>query len=90
MQVMDARLAAQLTVRLPHGLARRLAAEARRLGLKRADLARMAIQRLLDERPVPDDTPYDRVKSLLGRVASGVPDLGEHHREHLRRRLVRG
>lgn len=90
MHRMDARLQSQLTVRLPRDLARKLAAEARRLGLKRADLARMAIQRLLGEPASEDDTPYDRVKSLLGRVASGVPDLGERHREHLRRRLVRG
>jgi hypothetical protein len=30
------------------------------------------------------------VKNLIGKVESGIPDLGEAHREHLRRRFRRG
>jgi hypothetical protein len=34
-------------------------------------------------------SPYDRVKSLLGSISSGISDLGESHREHLLRKFRR-
>ena len=36
-----------------------------------------------------ESSPYDRVKSLLGSLSSGIPDLGESHREHLLRKFKR-
>ncbi|HEY7678534.1 MAG TPA: hypothetical protein VIG69_15785 [Candidatus Methylomirabilis sp.] len=75
---------AQLTVRLPGDLHERLARVAKRLGLKRSDVARLAIQRYLEEaeRGGPP-RPYDLVRDLVGSVASGVSDLGSRHREYL-------
>jgi hypothetical protein len=35
-------------------------------------------------------SPYNRVKNLIGKVESGIPDLGEAHREHLHNRFRRG
>jgi hypothetical protein len=33
--------------------------------------------------------PIDLVRDLLGSVESGIPDLGQHHRDYLLRRLRR-
>lgn len=75
---------AQLTVRLPGAVHERLARAAKRLGLKRSDLARMAIQRYLDDaEQVPHPRPYDAVRDLIGSLDSGVTDVGSRHREHL-------
>lgn len=49
---------------------------------------RLALEQFLDAEPAI--RPVERVRDLLGRVASGVPDLGQRHREHLIRRLRRG
>lgn len=79
----------QITVRLTPELEQRVDQLAERLSLRRSDIVRMALVRFLaesDESP-PPDRPYDRVKHLLGSVASNRPDLGENHREHLLRRF---
>lgn len=74
----------QLTVRLPGTLHERLARTAKRLGLKRSDVARMAIQRYVDEvEAAPRPRPYEQIQDLLGSLHSGVSDLGSRHREHL-------
>lgn len=79
---------AQLTVRLPGGLHERLVRAANRLGLKRSDVARMAIQRYLDETEhAPRARPYDAVKDLIGSVDSGLSDIGSRHREYLLKRF---
>jgi hypothetical protein len=74
----------QFTVRLPGPLHKRLARAANRLGLKRSDLARMAIQRYLDDaEQTPRPRPYDAVRDLIGSLDSGVTDVGSRHREYL-------
>jgi len=74
----------QLTVRLPGALHERLARAAKRLGLKRSDLARMAIQQYLDEAErTTRPRPYDGVRDLIGSLDSGVTDVGSRHREYL-------
>jgi hypothetical protein len=45
--------------------------------------------RFREVRADTETRPFDRVKDLLGSVASEVPDLGEAHREHLRKRFRR-
>lgn len=78
----------QLTVRLPGALHNRLTRVANRLGLKRSHLARMAIQRYLDETEhTPRARAYDAVKDLIGSLDSGVSDIGSRHREYLVRRF---
>jgi predicted DNA-binding protein len=79
----------QLTLRLPEALASRLERSARRLKRKRSDVVRLALEQFLDSEPAAT-RPVERVRDLLGSVDSGVPDLGQRHREHLIRRLRRG
>ena len=78
----------QLTLRLPAALADKLESSARRLKRKRSDVVRQALEQYLDTEP--EVRPIERVRDLLGRVESGVPDLGQRHREYLVRRLRRG
>ena len=78
----------QLTLRLPGELANRLGRSAKRLRRKRSDVVRLALEQFLET--TPEIRPIERVRDLLGSVESGVPDLGQNHREHLIRRLRRG
>jgi len=78
----------QLTLRLPGELAEKLEHSAKRLKRKRSDVVRLALEQFLDTEP--EIRPIERVRDLLGRIESGVPDLGQNHREHLIRRLRRG
>jgi predicted DNA-binding protein len=74
----------QLTVRLPGDLHERLARAAKRIGLKRSDVARLAIQRYLEEaEQVARPRPYDLAKDLIGSLDSRVGDIGARHREYL-------
>ena len=78
----------QLTLRLPGSLTEKLDRSAKRLKRKRSDVVRLALEQFLDTEP--DTRPIERVRDLLGGIESGVPDLGQNHREHLIRRLRRG
>ena len=78
----------QLTMRLPAELAAKLERSARRLKRKRSEVVRQALEHFLDTRP--DVRPIERVRDLLGGVASGRPDLGQRHRDYLIHRLRRG
>ena len=78
----------QLTLRLSTDLAEKLERSAKRLKRKRSDVVRQALEQFLDTEP--EIRPIERVRDLLGRVESGVPDLGQRHREYLIRRLRRG
>lgn len=77
----------QLTMRLPADLAAKLERSARRLKRKRSEVVRQALEHFLDSEP--DVRPIERVRDLLGCVQSGVPDLGQRHRDYLIRRLRR-
>jgi metal-responsive CopG/Arc/MetJ family transcriptional regulator len=78
----------QLTMRLPADLANKLERSARRLKRKRSEVVRDALEQYLDSEP--ETRPIERVRDLLGSVASGKPDLGRRHREYLIGRLRRG
>jgi len=78
----------QLTVRLPVALAEKLDHAATRLRRKRSEVVRVALEQFLDT-DIPT-RPVERVRDLLGSVESGVPDLGQRHREYLLKRLRRG
>jgi len=78
----------QLTLRLPADLAERLDDSARRLKRKRSDVVRQALEQFLNTQP--ETRPIERVRDLLGSIDTGVPDLGERHREYLVRRLRSG
>jgi len=78
----------QLTMRLSADLATKLERSAKRLKRKRSEVVREALEQYLDTQP--EMRPIERVRDLLGSVASGRPDLGQRHREYLTRRLRRG
>jgi metal-responsive CopG/Arc/MetJ family transcriptional regulator len=78
----------QLTMRLPADLANKLERSARRLKRKRSEVVRDALEQYLDSEP--ETRPIERVRDLLGSVASGKPDLGQRHREYLIGRLRPG
>jgi hypothetical protein len=81
----------QLTVRLSSELEAGIEALSRRYRRRRSEIVRLAVARLIrEETGKGAPSPYDRVKNLMGVVESGVPDLGEAHREHLLRRFRRG
>jgi len=86
----DNNMNSQLTVRLPDSLENSLSILAKKLHLKRADIVRMALESFIKQAEGNEESsPYDRVKSLLGSVSSGISDLGESHREHLLRKFKR-
>jgi predicted transcriptional regulator len=74
----------QLSVRLPAELAEALDRAAKQLRRKRSDVVRLALEQYLEG---TEERPIDRVRDLLGRYESGAPDLGQHHREYLIKRL---
>ena len=78
----------QLTIRLPEDMEQKLSRYARQLRLKRSDIVRMALERLFSESVVQEErTPYDKVRTLIGAVSSGITDLGTKHREHLVKKI---
>lgn len=81
-------MSVQLTVRLPVELANRLDRAAKKLQRNRSDLVRQALEEFLVVPTV--DRPVERVRDLLGQIESGVPDLGQRHREYLLQRLRDG
>lgn len=76
----------QLTIRLPSDLSAKIRDKSRRLGLKRSDIVRLALTEFL-EGPEETSSVYDRVKHLAGSIKTGIPDLGQRHREHLIRKF---
>ena len=80
----------QLTLRMPGVLANKLERVARRMGRKRSEVARLALEQFLEDTSMRGHVrPVDLVRDLLGSLESGVPDLGQRHRDHLLRRLRR-
>jgi metal-responsive CopG/Arc/MetJ family transcriptional regulator len=81
----------QLTVRLTSELEEGIEALSRRTRRRRSEIVRLALARFIrEETGEGTQSPYNRVKNLIGKVESGIPDLGEAHREHLRSRFRRG
>ncbi len=80
----------QLTLRMPANLATRLDRVARDTRRKRSEVVRLALEQFLGEVDTKAGRrPIDSVRDLLGSVESGVPDLGQRHRDYLLRRLRR-
>ncbi|MEN3059000.1 MAG: ribbon-helix-helix domain-containing protein [Candidatus Methanosuratincola petrocarbonis] len=78
----------QLTLRMPADLAERLDEVAKRLQRKRSEIMRTALEQFLETETA--DSPIERVRDLLGQIESGLPDLGERHREYLIKRIRHG
>ena len=74
----------QLTIRMPDNQMVRIEHIAKKLGLKKSDVTRMAINKFIEDFSDEGVTkPFYKVKHLLGVVESGVPDLGQQHRNHM-------
>ena len=74
----------QLTIRLPDEYFESMEKLAKEMGLKRSDIARLAIREFIaNYTDVKQQPPYQRVKHLLGVAESGVSDLGQNHRNHI-------
>lgn len=80
----------QIALRVSRHLAARLERAAKRSGKTRSEVARQALQQFLEGPAIGlTSRPIDRVRDLLGAVESGLPDLGQHHRDHLLGQLRR-
>lgn len=79
----------QLTVRMPEALVAKLERAARRLRRNRSEVVRLALEHFLQDvlEEAEAGRPIERVRDLLGRLESGIPDLGQRHREHMLERL---
>ncbi len=77
----------QFTVRIPDEYGEKIALLANNLGLKRSDIARLALKKFVDENlGESHEKPFQKVSHLIGVAESGVEDLGQRHREHLKRK----
>lgn len=80
----------QLTIRMPDEYKTRIEELASRTGLKKSDIARMAIMKYIEEYFEGQgqvDRPYEKAKDLIGVAESGITDLGTNHRRHLLSRI---
>jgi predicted DNA-binding protein len=80
-------LAMQLTIRMPDEQMGKIEHIAKKMGLKKSDVTRMAIKKFIEEYSDSTVKPFAKVKHLLGVVESGVPDLGQRHRNHLIKKI---
>lgn len=81
----------QLTIRMPDEYKEKIESLAKKMGLKKSDVARLALKQFIEEN-VGDErkAPYARVKHLVGSAQSGIKDLGQRHREYLIRSIRKG
>ena len=77
----------QLTIRMPDEHMGKIEYIAKKLGLKKSDVTRMAINKFLEEFDDSITKPYDKVKHLLGVAESGISDLGQRHRNHIEKKI---
>jgi antitoxin PrlF len=74
----------QLTVRMPDEYEALLDHLSKEMALKRSDIVRIALKHLFEEHQESAvQTPFQRVRHLLGVGKSGVRDLGKNHRAYL-------
>lgn len=81
----------QLTVRMPDEYMEKLNGLSKKMGLKKSDIVRLALKQFLDENSEGiDQSPFKKVRSILGVVESGIKDLGQRHRSYLIQKIKRG
>ena len=74
----------QITIRIPNEYITKIDYIAKKMGVKRSAITRMAIKYYLDQIN-SEETPdlFNKAKNLIGIVESGIPDLGQNHRQHM-------
>lgn len=78
----------QLTIRMPDEQMIMIENIAKKMGLKKSDITRIAITKFIEEYSDNTVKPFTKVKHLLGVVESGVTDLGQRHRSHLIKKII--
>ncbi|MCZ6803653.1 MAG: hypothetical protein O7D86_06925 [Proteobacteria bacterium] len=79
----------QLTIRMPDEYLPKIEKIAKRMGLKKSDITRMAIKKFIAEYNAQgEDKPYTKAQHLLGVAESGITDLGQDHRSYLTERII--
>jgi hypothetical protein len=75
----------QMTIRIPDEYKARIEDVSGKTGLRKSDIARMAIKKFLEDFDIQarEDRPSGKVQDLIGVVSSGISDLGTNHRQHL-------
>lgn len=80
----------QLTLRMSYELADKLERAAEKMRRRRSEIVRLALEQYLEAESTDHAArPIDLVRDLLGRIRSGIPDLGQRHRHYLVMRLRR-
>jgi predicted DNA-binding protein len=81
----------QLTIRMPDEYREKIEMVAKEMGLKKSDIARLALRRFIEEKTGNEQaSPYQKVRHLLGTAESGIKDLGQRHREYLIEKIRKG
>lgn len=73
----------QLTIRLPDDYGPQIERLVREMGLKKSDVARLAIKEFIASHPQRNEYPFSKAKSFIGVAESGTSDLGQNHRKYL-------
>jgi hypothetical protein len=77
----------QLTIRMPEEQMTMIEYIAKKMELKKSDVTRIALKKFIEEYNDSTEKPYTKVKHLLGIVESGMPDLGQRHRDYLIKKI---
>ena len=74
----------QITIRMPKEHILKIEELAKKMGLKKSDITRMAIKSYINGfEDNPRNSGFAKARHLIGVVESGVPDLGQNHKKHL-------
>lgn len=77
----------QLTIRMPEEQMIVIEYIAKKMELKKSDVTRIALKKFIEEYNDSTEKPFTKVKHLLGIVESGIPDLGQRHRDYLIKKI---
>jgi hypothetical protein len=78
----------QLTIRIPDEYSSRIDILTTKMGLKKSDIARLALKEFLDENSTEEGKkPFEKIKHLLGSAESNIENLGQRHRDYLIQRI---
>jgi len=77
----------QLTIRMPEKQMAMIEYIAKKMELKKSDVTRIALKKFIEEYNDSTEKPFTKVKHLLGIVESGMPDLGQRHRDYLIKKI---
>ena len=73
----------QISLRLPASLLEKIDRRASRERTSRSDMIRTMLEHSIDGAVADPETPYDRVRDLIGAISDGPRDGGAAHRKHL-------